>query len=220
MKAIPFLFLLLTCRTINAQSGIGSITGWVMDDSTKTGIPFVNIAIFKDGQLVSGTATEMDGLFHIKNINSGQGYTLKASNINYVTVQLQDVCFKADSSTIVEIKLGTSRDSKLDTTILNHFDPHFVSEQFGDHIYFRNVERSKPCDGVRNVDGMIGSIQGSRDGPIKNLIDGVNIRGSSTLPTASCLDSLNFDSLNGTPAQFEINPSPKDSILIRVPISE
>ncbi|MDX9925019.1 MAG: TonB-dependent receptor, partial [Ignavibacteriaceae bacterium] len=84
MKKLIFGFLLLVSTVMNAQ---GSITGKVIDKSTKEGLPGVNLIIM-DTNL--GAATDINGDFIIRNVPIGK-YSVRASYVGYLSATKTDV---------------------------------------------------------------------------------------------------------------------------------
>lgn len=84
MKKIIFGFLLFVSTIINAQ---GSITGKVIDKSTKEGLPGVNLIIMDTN---FGAATDINGDFIIRNVPIGK-YSIRASYVGYLSATKTDV---------------------------------------------------------------------------------------------------------------------------------
>ena len=72
LLSISFFILSLVSY---AQPQGGSIKGKVFDE-TKEGFPFVNVALFQNGNIRGGATTDFDGAFKINNISAGS-YTLR-----------------------------------------------------------------------------------------------------------------------------------------------
>ncbi|MCK9281971.1 MAG: TonB-dependent receptor [Melioribacteraceae bacterium] len=84
MKRIFFGFLILASGIITAQ---GSITGKVIDKSTKEALPGVNLIIMDTN---FGAATDINGDFIIKNVPVGK-YSVRASYVGYLSATKSDV---------------------------------------------------------------------------------------------------------------------------------
>lgn len=78
-------FILFGLSIVSAQKSI-SITGQLLDASTKEPMPFANVAVnhFPDNSLVTGGITEDDGKFFIENIPVGT-YTIYFTYIGYAS---------------------------------------------------------------------------------------------------------------------------------------
>ncbi len=70
-----------------AQPQGGSIKGKVFDE-TSEGFPFVNVALYQNGNIRGGATTDFDGGFKISNISAGT-YNLEIKFIGYQTYRLE-----------------------------------------------------------------------------------------------------------------------------------
>ncbi len=84
MKKLIFGFLLLVSTIMNAQ---GSITGKVIDKSTKEGLPGVNLIVIETN---FGAATDINGEFIIRNVPIGK-YSVRASYVGYLSATKTDI---------------------------------------------------------------------------------------------------------------------------------
>ena len=75
-----------------AQPQGGSVKGKVFDE-TNDGFPFVNIALFQNGNIRGGATTDFDGVFKISNISAGT-YTLEIKFVGYQTYRLEGLIVK------------------------------------------------------------------------------------------------------------------------------
>ncbi len=99
---------------LSAQSGPqpsevkGSVTGTLIDATTDEPLGFANVVIYTFGDsLVSGTTTDIDGNFEIKNLPLG-GYRLEASFIGYGTETLNVELSEIERFfTVGDLALGT-----------------------------------------------------------------------------------------------------------------
>lgn len=87
MKKFFLLFLMCFSFTLLAKAENGSITGKVIDKSTKEALPGVNILIVGTN---IGTSTNLNGEFIIDNLNAGI-YAVQASFIGYNRITKTDV---------------------------------------------------------------------------------------------------------------------------------
>lgn len=81
-----FLMLFLTVQTFAQPTVRGSVT----DDETGELLPFANVVIYKNGELLTGAQTDFDGNFEMKNIPSGD-YRVEVSYAGYETLIQQDI---------------------------------------------------------------------------------------------------------------------------------
>ena len=75
-----------------AQPQGGSIKGKVFDE-LKEGFPFVNVALFQNGNIRGGATTDFNGAFKISNISAGS-YTLEIKFVGYQTYRLEGLIVK------------------------------------------------------------------------------------------------------------------------------
>ena len=75
-----------------AQPQGGSIKGKV-NDETGEGFPFVNVALFQNGNLKFGGTTDFDGVFKISNVTAGS-YDLEIKFVGYQTYRLEGLIVK------------------------------------------------------------------------------------------------------------------------------
>ena len=76
-----FLCFLLLCKLSFLQSA--TVTGKVVDKKNKNPLIGANIFIEIDDKIISGSATDVDGLYTIENIDEDGYYNLKASYLGY-----------------------------------------------------------------------------------------------------------------------------------------
>ena len=79
-------FLLLSFVSYAQPQG-GSIKGKVYDELNE-GFPFVNVALYQNGNIRGGATTDFDGAFKISNISAGT-YDLEIKFIGYQTYRLE-----------------------------------------------------------------------------------------------------------------------------------
>jgi hypothetical protein len=94
-----FLFICLNSTAISEQSG--NISGKILDNETGEKIVGANILV--EGTM-TGAATDIDGLFVIKNLKPGT-YSLRVSNISYATLIIKDVVIERGKTTQINVSL-------------------------------------------------------------------------------------------------------------------
>ena len=76
-KLLCLLAVLVSLVQIGvAQVGAGGIKGKILDSKTGEPLPFVNVAVEKNGLNVTGGSTDFDGAYFIKPVPAGE-YDLK-----------------------------------------------------------------------------------------------------------------------------------------------
>lgn len=112
MKFKMLLALLLgSIMTLTAQNQ-GSITGKVIDNSTKEALPYVSIVVKESGNVVTGGITEDNGNFTIKNLPL-KNYTVEVQFMGYKT----HIATAALSGQDKTVDLGTISLSEEATTL-------------------------------------------------------------------------------------------------------
>lgn len=104
VRFLMLLFFIAAGSSLQAELLTGSIQGRVIDQSTQSPLPGVNIIIQNTNQ---GAATNEDGEYIIENIIPGR-YSLKASIIGYDARVIPDVIVNSARPTIVDISLSES----------------------------------------------------------------------------------------------------------------
>lgn len=79
---------LLIAVTSFAQTG--TIKGRVVDADSNEEIPFANIALLENGNIVTGTVTDDDGAFKLDNVDHGS-YSISVSFLGYQPNEINDI---------------------------------------------------------------------------------------------------------------------------------
>lgn len=203
-------FLSFSAATF-AQLGTGTIKGTVIDGDIGGGVPFANVVLERNGNLVTGSATDIDGNFTIKSISPGK-YDLVISYVGYQTIKLEGVEVNADRITILEEKQTTiSAGQALEEVQVIGYKVPLIKKDGGSETTVTAEEIQKmpgrtatsvavTTAGVYSQDGEVGSIRGSRSEATDTYIDGVKVRGSANLPM-SALEQVTVVT-GGLPAQY------------------
>jgi hypothetical protein len=80
-----------------AQTGV--IKGRVVDAQSDEDIPFANIALISDGEIISGSVTDGQGSFKIDNIKEGN-YIVSVSFLGYQAKEIDDVSISSNVRTV------------------------------------------------------------------------------------------------------------------------
>src|SRR5210317_1248512 len=80
---------------------IGSIRGTILDQENGEPMEYVSVAIFTehDQELITGTITELNGAFNIKNLEKGH-YYLEVSFIGYEKKVVEEILIDGSKSSI------------------------------------------------------------------------------------------------------------------------
>ncbi len=184
------LLLMLTTGAAFAQVGAkGEIQGRVIDEKGE-GIPFANVAVYKDGTLETGAQTDFDGAYSVSGLTPGS-YDVEASyqgnkyRITDITVSsgivfLEDITLK--EGVLLEDIVIVYEAPLVDKG--NTSTGGVVTKEDIQRIATRNVTSiAATKEGVYQSDEGGGlNIKGSRGDATEYIVDGVRVSGSLKLP--------------------------------------
>lgn len=212
-KLLLTLVIAIGCALSSyAQSGQGTIKGKVLDEKSKEPVPFANVQLKKDGELILGTTTDFDGKYTLKPIPPGT-YDVEVSYVGYTSSRTTDVIVNSDRITDLDFDLG--KGIKQDEVVIRGFKkPLFEKDQtsVGTTVTreeLTNMAVRTPAEiaktagnGSFSRDDGTGNInsRGSRTGNNVTFVDGVKIIGSTNLP-ASAIEEVSVTS-GGVSAQY------------------
>ena len=196
IKRLLLLSVLIVSAAVvsNAQTGLGNLQGTVIDEGTGESIPFANVVLLEAGQIVTGAATDFDGIYKIKSVKPGSNYEVQVSVIGYSPKAKTGVKIKANATVDVNFTMSAGLMKDV-VTVEAHKIPLIEKDGQqgitvdGDEIRSlagRGVSSiATQAVGVADADGGIGSVKGTRSGSTDTYIDGVKVRGSGSLPQAA-----------------------------------
>ncbi|NTW23104.1 MAG: TonB-dependent receptor plug domain-containing protein [Lentimicrobium sp.] len=201
---------LVLIASLSVFSQSGTLKGKVIDKTTKEPIPFVNIIVELGGTRAGGTTSDFDGNYTIKPITPGK-YDLKATFVGFKPVLIKGIVVKSDQisysnvdmeSTMIEIETFEVVDYKVP---LIDKDKTSVGATMTSEEIAKMPNRSANAiattvGGVFSADGERGSVRGQRAEGTVMYIDGIRVRGSSSLPE-SAIEQVSVI-LSGVPAQY------------------
>ena len=185
----PYIFLLFLLLLSSARvfpGTTGKLTGKVTDAKTNEPLLGTNIVVVGTGL---GAAADIDGNYFILNISPGT-YKVKATQIGYNPVTIENVKISVDQTTRVDIKLGEQVIQMQNVVVIS--SRNFVQKDLtsteekitGDQIAKLPVE---DVQSVVNLQAGVvdGHFRGGRIGEVKYLVDGVSVNdvfsGESTM---------------------------------------
>ncbi|PLX04932.1 MAG: hypothetical protein C0594_08495 [Marinilabiliales bacterium] len=86
-------------------SNAGTLKGSVREQETNEAMPFANIVIEKNGEIISGGMTDFDGNYNIKPVPAGI-YTVKCNYVGYSDKQYDGVTISANKITFLDFSLS------------------------------------------------------------------------------------------------------------------
>ncbi len=194
-----------------AQVGASGIKGKILDSKSGEALPFVNVAVEKNGLNVTGGTTDFDGVYNIKPIPPGT-YDLKVKYVGYKPILLTGVVVNANSITFKDIKMESSVVEIEEFTVVEYTVPLIKKDggASGGTVLKEDITRmaTRSAAGVAQTVGGVYSQEGSSDLSIRGArtdanfyyIDGIKVRGSNSLPQSS-IEQISVIT-GGVPAQY------------------
>lgn len=203
------VLLLLAVTGTLAQSG--AIRGKILDKATKEPLPFASVVAEMNGTQVGGSQSDFDGEYTIKPLQPGS-YTLKVTYVGYTDLVITGVLVSNDKITFQDLNLGKKVVETKEVEIVAYKVPLIDkgNTSVGATVTREEIEAA-PTRDVRSVasqaagvfqkdDGDALNVRGSRDNATDYYVDGIRIRGSSSLPQAGVEQVTTI--VGGTPAQY------------------
>ena len=192
---------LLTFTYGFSQAGLGTIKGTVSDTDTKQPIPFCKVLLKKDGQIKGGANTDFDGNFQINSIEAGS-YDLEIRNEGegYKPQSLSGVIVSSDKITFLyDLNVAKAKDVQdlAEVRVVAYKVPLIdrnggasgatVTREDIARLPVRSASGVAATVGGVNRDEGSGdiSVRGSRDDATYFYIDGIKVRGSSSIPKSA-----------------------------------
>lgn len=211
LKKITLLLAVIGFQFAYAQGGGGSIQGVIKDKVTGELLPFVNVLLEKNGTQKGGASTDFDGKYKLSSLEAGE-YTLKITFIGYEKLQINGVLVKSGKITFKDIDLKAT-DVQLEDFVVKDYIVPLIDKDGGasggtvtrDQIAKmpgRSANAMAATVGGVGTDanGSVQSVRGSRSGDTFYYIDGIKVRGSSSLPKSAIQEVQVLT--GGVPANF------------------
>jgi outer membrane receptor protein involved in Fe transport len=188
----------------------GTLKGKITDKGTNDPVPFANIIIEQGGKQSGGTTTDFDGNYTIKPILPGK-YDVKASYVGFKPIMIANLVIVANQITFQDIQMESTTINIETFEVVDYKVPLINKDQTSSGGTMTSDEISKmpgrsaqsvaiQVGGVFSQDGAMGSIRGARGDGTITYVDGVRIRGSSSVPKAA-IEQVTVIT-GGTPAQY------------------
>lgn len=211
MRKLITLFILFVGTLTFGFAQSAEIQGKVTDKDTEEGIPFANVVVERNGAFVTGATSDFDGFYSIKPITPGS-YDVKVSFVGYQPKSINGVVVNDGKITFLDMAIGSSAELLNVVEIVEYKVPLLkedetstgstVTKEDIENLPTRNVNSiASTTAGVYQGDEGGGlSIRGSRGDAVDYYIDGVKVRGSSSLPSTA-IEQLTVIS-GGVPAKY------------------
>ena len=201
---------LVLIASLSVFSQSGTLKGKVIDKTTKEPIPFVNIIVELGGTQAGGTTSDFDGNYTIKPITPGK-YDLKATFVGFKPIQVTGVIIKSDQISFQNIEMESTMVEIATFEVIDYKVPLIDKDKTSVGATVTSEEIAKmpnrsanaiatTVGGVFSADGERGSVRGQRAEGTVMYIDGIRVRGSSSLPE-SAIEQVSVI-LSGVPAQY------------------
>ena len=204
---LAFLVLLFSSTAIFAQTGVGKISGKVLDADTKEPLIGANVIIVNTNL---GAATDLDGNYFILNITPGT-YEVKVSYVGYAPKTYKDVRVVANITYQLNAELST--DFTLDEVVEKFFEAKATntvkvidSEQIG----------RMPVRGVQNLVSLQAGVvvQEGSGGQTGNA--DINVRGGRSSEVVYIVDGIVQNNLYNRETVAQVSNSAIDQISFQV----
>ncbi|MCC6600589.1 MAG: carboxypeptidase regulatory-like domain-containing protein [Crocinitomicaceae bacterium] len=192
-----YLLLLLVFLSFSAAvaQNSGTLKGKVTDKDTKEPLPFVNVILFLNGTLVTGGTTDIDGEYTIKPIDPGT-YEVRFQFVGYQPVSQTNVPIQAGKIQFVNQEMSSG--VELETIEIVEFKVPLIDKDggaSGGTVTREEIAKMPGRDALGLAQTVAGvssagtgggiSIRGARTNSTWVYIDGIKVRGSTSLPKSA-----------------------------------
>jgi outer membrane receptor protein involved in Fe transport len=178
-----------------AQVAAGTLKGKVTDAETGEPLPFVNVVVYLNGNQVTGANTDFDGEYTIKPINAGV-YDILFSFVGYNSKKITGVRVVSNKIQFANAELASG--VQLDEVEVVEYSVPLIDRDGGSSggtISRDDIDKMPGRDAVALATQVAGvstagtgggvSIRGARPDGTWVYIDGIKVRGSSSLPKSA-----------------------------------
>jgi hypothetical protein len=103
LRIALFIFLIIGAMAVGAQN-VQTIRGQVVDKESRISIPGVNVVLMTDTAQLTGTTTDVNGMFRMEKVPVGR-HSLGFSSIGYKPVQLRDLVVGSGRELVIAVEL-------------------------------------------------------------------------------------------------------------------
>lgn len=210
LRKLLFTLGIILSSNLLVFSQSGALKGKVLDKDTREPLPFVNVVVEVGGTNVGGSASDFDGNFMIKPIPPGR-YDVKATYVGYKPTMYKGVIIVADQIQFLDVEMESTAQVLETFEVIDYKVPLISKDQTTSGASVTSEEIAKmpnrsanaiasTVGGVFSADGERGRVRGAREDATVMYIDGIRVRGSSSLP-ASAIEQVDVV-LGGVPAQY------------------
>ncbi len=215
-----------------------SLEGKVTDTNTGESLIFANVVLFRSGNLITGTQTDLDGNYVFSSIDPGT-YDVEASYTGYPTQRQTGVLVLAGKSIRLDFKLDAGLILQA-IEVVEYRIPLIeqdnttqggikTAEQIR-NLPTKNINAiAATTAGLSSIDGGAINIRGSRSNATDYYLDGIRVSGSSPIPQSEIeqlqvitggIEARYGDVTGGLISLTSKGPSAKMSGMVEVESSE
>ncbi len=187
-----YMLLTILFFGLNLGHAQTSLNGKVIDGETNEPILFGSVVLYKNGSLITGTETDLDGFYNLANIDPGT-YDVEASYVGYNTQRVTNVIVYGGQANNLDIKLGGGVD--LQEVVVVQYKIPLIKQDCTTSGGTLTSEQLKKLP-TRNINSMASHTAGIRSGKSKKkwkrkkkksarseatfyLVDGIRVQGKA-----------------------------------------
>lgn len=187
-----------------------TIKGIVRDAESGEPVSFANLILEQNGQQIAGATSDFDGNYTIKPVPTGS-YNLRVSVVGYQTLRLEGLNVRQGKITFFDLDVRPTSYALEAIEVVDYKVPLISADRtsVGGTVTSEEIARmpnrsahsvSTTVGGVFSADGERAYVRGSRTDETRMYVDGIRVRGSSSLPQAAIEDVSVFS--GGLPASY------------------
>lgn len=197
MRRLTAIVLLCVCASFAyAQNTGGELKGKILDKGNNEPLPFVNMILEQNGNQVAGGSTDFDGKYTIKPIPPGK-YDLKVSYVGYKPKMITGIQVNFNKITFQDVLLESSAIAIEEFEVIEYSVPLIDKDggASGQTVTREDIEKmpgrsalsiATTVGGVFSAEGSSDvNVRGSRSDGTYYYIDGIKVRGTSSLPKSA-----------------------------------
>jgi len=196
-RKIYLVLVLAFSSAIGAFSQIssGALQGAVTDKDNGEPLPFVSVVIYLNGNVVTGSATDIDGKYTIKPLEVGT-YEVEFKFVGYQAKRQTGVPISSGKTQFLNVQLSAG--VELQTVEIIAFKVPLIDKDGGSSggtVTREEIDKmpSRSALGIASTVAGVGtagtgggiSIRGARTNSTWVYIDGIKVRGSTSLPKSA-----------------------------------
>ncbi|MDG2014296.1 MAG: carboxypeptidase regulatory-like domain-containing protein, partial [Pirellulaceae bacterium] len=196
LRPIAIMFAaVLAFGSLSAQVGSGTLKGKILDMDAGEPLPFASVVLFLNGNQVSGTNTDFDGEYTIKPIQPGS-YDVLVSFVGYQSQKITGVKITANKIQFVNSSLSAGVLMQ-EAEVVEYTVPLIDKDggESGGTVTREDIDKmpGRSAASIATTVAGVGtagtgggiSIRGARPSSTWVYIDGIKVRGSSSLPKSA-----------------------------------